>query len=100
LSVVAASVLFTIPVLENDYDVDGDAFVIIAVSAPQHGVASWATGNVTYTPNHDYAGADTFTYTISDNRGATATATVAIAAEILHIYLPVLAAPGALPFNY
>ncbi|MBK8799374.1 MAG: cadherin-like domain-containing protein [Anaerolineales bacterium] len=66
---------------------------------PQHGIASWSTGSITYTPNSDYAGADNFTYVISDSQGATATATVTIAAEIFHIYLPVLAAPGMLPFN-
>jgi len=35
-----------------------------------------ADGTVSYTPDDDYSGADSFTYTISDGNGGTATATV------------------------
>src|SRR5207249_4616770 len=35
-----------------------------------------ANGTITYTPSAGYHGADSFTYTISDGKGGTATATV------------------------
>ena len=37
-----------------------------------------ADNTVTYTPAAGYSGPDSFTYTISDGRGGTATATVSI----------------------
>lgn len=65
-----------INVLANDSDADGDPLTITAVSSPAHGTASVAGANVNYTPTMNYLGEDTFTYTISDGRGGTATATV------------------------
>ena len=63
----------------NDTDPDGASLTVIAVSA-----ASTAGGTVTldiygyltYTPPADVAGADSFTYTISDGHGNTTTGTV------------------------
>jgi hypothetical protein len=46
------------------------------VSAPAHGVAAAAGANVDYTPTMNYRGDDSFTYTISDGRGGSATASV------------------------
>ena len=37
-----------------------------------------ADGTVTYTPNPDFHGTDTFTYTVSDGQGGSATATVTV----------------------
>ncbi|MCP4409900.1 MAG: tandem-95 repeat protein [Gammaproteobacteria bacterium] len=56
----------TIPVLVNDSDPDGDTLVIADVGAAQHGAVSLTGTAVTYTPNPDFYGTDTFTYTISD----------------------------------
>ncbi|MGB0133141.1 Ig-like domain-containing protein [Dokdonella sp.] len=67
-----------INVLANDSDPDGDALVISSVSAPMHGTATIVGGQVSYTPTPGYSGADSFTYTISDDNGGTATATVSI----------------------
>src|SRR5207244_8662496 len=48
-------------------------------STPQHGsVAINPDGTITYTPAANYNGADSFTYTISDGHGGTATATVSV----------------------
>ena len=67
----------TIEVLLNDSDQDGDALTITAVSAAPNGTAVINVGTVIYTPNSDFNGADTFTYTISDGQ-ASATATVTV----------------------
>jgi outer membrane protein OmpA-like peptidoglycan-associated protein len=65
-----------IGVLANDSDPDGNALAVTAVTQPAHGTASFTAGGVTYTPAAGYVGADSFTYTISDGAGGTATATV------------------------
>jgi hypothetical protein len=66
----------TIAVLANDSDPDGDALSVTAVTSPAHGTAVIASGTVTYTPSANYNGPDSFTYTISDGAGGTASATV------------------------
>src|SRR6185369_8018773 len=43
-----------------------------------HGTVAFTATNVTYTPAGNYNGADSFTYTISDGKGGTATATVSV----------------------
>ncbi|NQV56338.1 MAG: tandem-95 repeat protein, partial [Rhodospirillales bacterium] len=46
---------------------------------PAHGtVVINADGTVTYTPDANYSGSDSFTYTISDGQGGTASATVSL----------------------
>ncbi len=65
-----------IAVLANDSDPDGDALSVTAVSMPGHGTATTTAGGVAYTPAPGYLGVDSFTYTISDGRGGSATATV------------------------
>ncbi len=65
-------------VLANDSDPDGDVLSITAVSVPAHGTASIVGNRVSYTPTPGYVGADSFTYTIADGRGGTASATVSI----------------------
>ncbi len=67
-----------VDVLANDSDPDGDTLTITAVSSPAHGTATITSGGISYTPAAGYSGADSFTYTISDGRGGTATASVAV----------------------
>ncbi len=68
-----------IDVLDNDYDVDGDTISIKDYTQPAHGeITLNPDGTFTYTPNGDYNGSDSFTYTIKDENGATSTATVNI----------------------
>jgi hypothetical protein len=65
--------------LANDADPDGDALTVTSVSAPSHGTAAVVDGRqVTYTPAANFAGSDTFAYTIADGRGGTATATMTV----------------------
>jgi DNA/RNA endonuclease G (NUC1) len=65
-------------VVGNDSDLDGDALSVTAVTQPAHGSATFAGGSVTYTPAADYNGADSFTYTIGDGHGGSATANVGV----------------------
>ena len=68
-----------IAVLANDTDPDGDALEVEAVSAAAHGATRiTAEGEVAYTPEPDYHGADGFTYVVSDGAGETATGTVTV----------------------
>jgi hypothetical protein len=65
-------------------DADGDVILLTAVSATSTngGTVQLADGRVTYTPRSDYAGADAFTYTLSDGQGGLATGTVKVAVEV------------------
>lgn len=60
----------------NDTDPGGDAFSITGVGTPAHGTATFTATSVTYSPTPGYIGADTFTYTITDEDGGAATGTV------------------------
>ncbi len=68
----------TIPVLDNDSDVDGDPLIITNAGAPNGSVTIDAGGTLTYTPNPDFTGTDTITYAIDDGNGGTDTATVQV----------------------
>jgi hypothetical protein len=61
----------TIDVLGNDTDIDGNLVpeTVSVVSGPSHGSCSIdsVTGEVTYTPDSDWNGADTFTYGVCDD---------------------------------
>jgi hypothetical protein len=66
-----------------DYDADGDALSITAVSnASTNGPANnvtFAGGTITYTPRNNYVGADLFTYAVSDGYpGGTVTNSVSV----------------------
>lgn len=67
-----------IDVLGNDYDTNGDELVVVWVSTPEHGSTSIVASSaaVTYRPEEDYLGSDSFVYTISDQAGRTAEAVV------------------------
>jgi len=71
----------TINVLANDTDIDGDQLKVQSVG-PLTGsgtitVASNGSG-LSYTPGAGFTGTDTVTYTITDSRGGTAQATLAL----------------------
>ena len=77
---VLVSTSTMINVLANDSDPNGDALTITSVSTPGHCTATIAgdAKSVTYVPTAGYLGADTFTYTVSDGHGNSASGTVAI----------------------
>lgn len=64
--------------LGNDTDANSDTLVVISATSGSGGTASFSsvTNTVTFTPTNGYIGPASFTYTISDGRGGTATATV------------------------
>jgi DNA/RNA endonuclease G (NUC1) len=70
----------TINVRANDGDVDGDTLTVTAVTQGTNGaVAITNSGvDVSYTPNANFFGTDSFTYTVSDGNGGSDTATVNI----------------------
>ena len=62
-------------------DPDGDPLTYTIASAPANGIVSGTGPDITYTPNADFTGADTFTYEVTDSAGSTASATVTINVE-------------------
>jgi gliding motility-associated-like protein len=60
-----------IPVLGNDFDIDGSLVTgsVASVTLPANGTISInaLTGEITYTPNHNFFGTDTFIYQVCDN---------------------------------
>ncbi|MGF1455390.1 MAG: Ig-like domain-containing protein [Alphaproteobacteria bacterium] len=68
-------------VLANDTDDDGDTLTITAFDATsdQGGtVTDNLDGTFTYTPATNFAGTDSFTYTVADGNGGSATGTVTV----------------------
>ncbi|WP_020408661.1 tandem-95 repeat protein [Hahella ganghwensis] len=67
-----------IDVLTNDSDVDGtvDATTVTVQTNPSNGATSVnsTTGDITYTPDADFNGSDTFTYTVKDDADGTSNA--------------------------
>ncbi|GAB5389663.1 MAG: hypothetical protein Alpg2KO_26310 [Alphaproteobacteria bacterium] len=65
-------------VLDNDSDPDGDPLSVTLIGNVENGRLSLRSdGQFTYTPDRDFAGADSFTYRVSDG-DMTGTATVSI----------------------
>src|SRR5690606_22763265 len=64
-------------VLANDTDVEG-ALTVIEVTPPINGTIGLVGGVVSYRPNPDFAGTDSFTYTVTDTDAETATGVVSI----------------------
>ena len=81
LDVAEGASAAALDVIANDSDPDGDTLSISAVGAASEGTAvinQGTTTEVTYTPNANFHGSDSFTYTVSDGNGGTDTGTVSI----------------------
>jgi hypothetical protein len=68
----------TASLLANDTDPEGDTRTIQSATQGTHGSTSVVAGILTYTPNANYNGSDSFTYTINDGHGGTDTATASV----------------------
>jgi len=71
----------TLGVTGNDTDIDGDALTVSGFTQGANGTVNCVGAACTYTPNPNFHGTDSFTYTVTDNLGLTSTpATVTIVA--------------------
>ena len=71
-----------INVLANDYDPDERTFSIVEIGSAQAGtVVTSGTASLLYTPNFGFVGRDSFRYTIANELGLEANATVTVDVE-------------------
>jgi ABC-type uncharacterized transport system substrate-binding protein len=68
----------TILVLANDSDADGDSLTVASVTDPTNGSVTNNGTSVTYTPDANYDGSDSFDYTVDDGFGGSDLATVTV----------------------
>jgi len=80
----------TIPVLANDTDIENDTLTVTAVTQGSKGTVTFNSTTVTYTPNANETGSDSFTYSISDGNGGRDTATVTIQLGMFEVFLPLV----------
>jgi cellulose biosynthesis protein BcsQ len=74
-----------IEVLANDTEVDNEPLKVTGVTQGNNGTVSINPDNtLSYVPNTDFYGTDTFTYTISDHQNETDTAVVSVTIEPLN----------------
>jgi alkaline phosphatase len=73
-----------IEVLSNDTDPENDPIAVESVTQPSNGIAANNGTNVTYTPNPDFSGADTFTYLATDGANSSNVATVTITVNAIN----------------
>ena len=59
-------------------DVDGDSLTFTMLSGPAHGTLSGSGANLTYTPDPNYNGPDSFTYVANDGEQDSAAASVSL----------------------
>ncbi|MEQ1830958.1 MAG: Ig-like domain-containing protein, partial [Pirellula sp.] len=67
-----------IDVLMNDTDPNSDTLTILSLGAPTVGTVVVEAGKIRFTPPAGYLGTASFSYTISDELGATATGSVSV----------------------
>ncbi|MBN1676620.1 MAG: cadherin-like domain-containing protein [Kiritimatiellae bacterium] len=79
--VTAVDTAVLLSVLDNDTDSNtDDTLTVVGIAQGAHGsvVTNAAATNITYRPSASYSGEDSFSYTASDGRGGTSTASVDI----------------------
>ena len=68
-----------IDVLANDAHADGRTLSVVSVNQPSHGsVVILNDGTLLYTPDANYNGADSFSYTLQDDFGVSSSASVSV----------------------
>ena len=68
----------TINVLANDIDVDGDQLRVLDFSTPSSGLLTLSSNTLSYTPNFNFYGDDSFIYRIGDDHQTFSTGLVEI----------------------
>jgi hypothetical protein len=66
----------SIDVLANDTDIDNGTKVVASAADAPHGTVTNTASNVTYTPDANYCGPDSFTYALNGGSSATVAMTV------------------------
>lgn len=79
-AVTNPGVMVSIPVLDNDSDVDGDSLTLSGINPGVGNVVINGT-NIDYTPADNWTGEDSFSYAISDGNGGSASASVTVTVE-------------------
>lgn len=95
---VAEDGAVTVPVLANDSDPDGDPLTLSSVGPAASGSTTLSGSSVSYVPDPDFNGSDSFTYTVSDGAGGLATGSVSITVTAVNDP-PVAADDGAGTFR-
>lgn len=68
-----------VSVLDNDSDLESASLTTVITTSPQHGNANVnPDGTITYTPDANYNGYDSLVYTVTDDDGGQATATLSL----------------------
>lgn len=79
VAVVVENTSVEVDVLTNDRDADGDALWVVAVGEASNGQVTLSrAGAVSYRPNFNFTGEDSFSYRMTDGSGAAVTGTVAV----------------------
>ena len=76
-------------------DVEGDALTYALATNPSNGTSTLSGSQVTYTPNTNYNGSDSFTFTVSDAEYTSSAATVSIIVASVND-LPIISSTPAL----
>ncbi|MGB6297254.1 MAG: tandem-95 repeat protein [Rivularia sp. (in: cyanobacteria)] len=66
----------SIDVLANDSDVDGDNLTVSSVNSGNNGFTAIVNNQIIYTPEANFIGEDSFTYSVDDGKGGINTAQV------------------------
>ncbi|MEZ4884217.1 MAG: Ig-like domain-containing protein [Chitinophagales bacterium] len=90
-AVTTENMAIPIAVLVNDSDPDGDPITITEFTQGANGTVKIDGNTLVYTPNTDFVGEDTFTYTICDDSSECDTATVTVQVNELNSNLPPIA---------
>lgn len=68
-----------LPVVNDDFDPDGDPLTLVGVTPASGGSVALTTNNgLIYTPSNSFFGTDTFDYVLSDGRGGFSTGTITL----------------------
>jgi Cadherin-like domain/Bacterial Ig domain/Calx-beta domain len=74
----ATNTAVDVTVLDMAFDPDGETLAVSAITQGTHGSVVNSSGTLTYTPDTGFTGQDSFTYTVEDPEGNTATNTITV----------------------